>query len=210
MQFSEPVSSVVPGLHGRVLGVLVRAGQPLTGRGVAELLRSPASPSGVHKVLDDLVRNGVVTATPAGRARLYALNTDHVAYESIEQLGRLRELLVERIRSEAESWEMRAEAVWLFGSSARAQGDADSDLDVLVVRPDHVDDADPDWLGQLETLADHATRWSGNSCEVVEYSAVEIHDLIRRGERLITELRRDAVPVTGTTPRQLLTRKARR
>ncbi|TCC41672.1 nucleotidyltransferase domain-containing protein [Kribbella speibonae] len=208
MHFPEPMSSVVPGLHGRVLAVLVRAGQPLTGRAVAGLLPTPASPSGVHRVLDDLVRNGVVIATPAGRARLYTLNREHVAYQAIEQLARLRDLLIERIKAEAESWEIPANAVWLFGSTARGQGDADSDLDLLVVRPDDVDDGDPRWLDQLDTLSAHASLWSGNACEVVEYSAQEVRDLVRHGERLVTELRLDAVPIAGSSPRQTLNRKA--
>ncbi|MEV5967857.1 nucleotidyltransferase domain-containing protein [Kribbella sp. NPDC051952] len=208
MQFPEPVSSVIPGLHGRVLGVLARTGRPLTGRAVTSLLRAPASPSGVQKVLDDLVGNGVVIAEPAGRARLYTLNRNHVAYQAIDHLARLRDVLLERIKAEAETWELRAKAVWLFGSTARGQGDAHSDLDLLIVRPDKVDESDPRWLEQVETLAAHASLWSGNSCEVVEYSAQEVQELISHGERLVTELRRDAVPITGTTPQQTLNRKA--
>jgi predicted nucleotidyltransferase len=208
MQFPEPMSSVVPGLHGRVLGVLARTEQPLTGRAVAGLLRSPASPSGVQKVLDDLVKNGIVITEPAGRARLYTLNRQHVAYQAIDQLARLRELLLDRIKAEAKSWAVPAKAIWLFGSTARGQGGTDSDLDLLVVRPDEIDDSDPRWLEQLETLSAHASLWSGNSCEVVEYSAQEVRDLIDHGERLVTELRRDAIPIAGSTPRQILNRKA--
>ena len=208
MQFPEPMSSVVPGLHGRVLGVLARTDQPLTGRAVAGLLRASASPSGVQKVLDDLVSNGVVLAEPAGRARLYTLNRDHVAYEAIDQLARLRELLLERLKAEADSWDLPAKAIWLFGSTARGQGGADSDLDLLIIRPDEVDESDPQWLEQVETLAAHAGLWSGNTCEVVEYSAQEVDELNRRGERLVTELRRDAVPIAGASPRQTLRRKA--
>ncbi|GAA3118614.1 putative nucleotidyltransferase [Kribbella aluminosa] len=208
MEFPEPMSSVVPGLHGRVLGVLARTERPLTGRALAGLLRSPGSPSGVQKVLDDLVTNGVVVAEPAGRARLYTLNRQHVAYQAINQLARLRESLLDRIREEANSWAVPAKAIWLFGSSARGQGGPDSDLDLLIVRPDDVDDSDPRWLRQLETLSAQASLWSGNSCEVVEYSDQEIRDLISHGERLVAELRRDAVPITGSTPRQLLNRKA--
>jgi predicted nucleotidyltransferase len=206
MQFSEPASSVVPGLHGRVLGVLARTDRPLTGRAIAALLRTPASPSGVQKVLDDLVGNGVIIAEPAGRARLYTINRDHVAYNAIEQLAGLRERLLERIKTEADSWELPAKAIWLFGSTARGQGDANSDLDLLVVRPDDVDDSDPRWLDQLATLSAHASLWSGNACEVVEYSAREVRDLVKHGERLVTELRQDAVAITGTSPRQTLTR----
>ncbi|MEV0288488.1 MULTISPECIES: nucleotidyltransferase domain-containing protein [unclassified Kribbella] len=208
MQFPEPVSSVVPGLHGRVLGVLARTDKPLTGRAVTGLLRISASPSGVQKVLDELVRNGIVLSEPAGRAKLYTLNRDHVAYSAIDTLARLRELLLERLKAEAESWAVPAKAVWLFGSTARGQGGTDSDLDLLVVRPDEVDESDPRWLQQVETLTDRATLWSGNACQVVEYSAQEIRDLIDRGERLVSELRRDAVPVAGRSPQRTLTRKA--
>lgn len=208
MQFPEPLSSVVPGLHGRVLGVLARTDRPLTGRAVAGLLRAPGSPSGVQKVLDDLVSNGVVIAEPAGRAKLYLLNRDHVAYHAIDQLSRLRELLLERIRTEAKTWTVPAKAIWLFGSTARGQGGPDSDLDLLIVRPDEVDDSDSRWLEQVETLSAHVSLWSGNSCEVVEYSAQEVQDLIQRGERLVAELQRDAVPLVGSTPRELLNRKA--
>lgn len=208
MHFPEPISTAIPGLHGRVLGVLARTDRPLTGRAVAGLLRVPASASGVQRVLDDLVRNGLVTSEPAGRAKLYTLNREHVAYTAIDELAHLREIFIGRLTAEVESWEVPAAAVWLFGSTARGQGDTDSDIDILVVRPDAVDDSDPQWLRQVETLTEHATLWSGNACEIVEYSARELKQLIRRGERLVTELRRDAIPVAGTPPQQALRQKA--
>ncbi|GAA1609248.1 hypothetical protein GCM10009789_74660 [Kribbella sancticallisti] len=207
MQYSEPISTAFPGLHGRVLSVLARTQRALTGRAVAGLLPTPASASGVQKVLDDLVRNGLVIAEPVGRAKLYTLNREHVATPAIEELAHLRERLLSRLQSEAESWEVPAAAVWLFGSAARGQGGPHSDIDILVVRPDEIADADPLWLAQLETLADHATRWSGNRCDIVEYSSSELKRLVRRGERLVTELRRDAVHIAGTSPHKTLNRK---
>lgn len=208
MQFPEPISTAIPGLHGRILGVLARTDRPLTGRAVGTLLRTPASASGVQKVLDDLVRNGLVDVEPAGRAKLYTLNRDHVAYPAIHDLVHLREILLARLRAEAESWEVPAAAVWLFGSSARGQAGPDSDLDLLVVRPDKVDESDPRWLRQIERLTERAARWSGNTCEVVEYSEQELKRLVRRGERLVGELRRDAIPLAGAVPGEILTRKA--
>jgi predicted nucleotidyltransferase len=207
MQFSEPLSAVFPGLHGRVLSVLARTEQPLTGRAVAGLLITPGSTSGVQKVLDDLVRNGVVRVEPAGRAKLYTLNREHIAAPAIEELASLRDRFISLLRSEAQTWELPAAAVWLFGSASRGQAEPDSDIDILVVRPDEISDSDPRWLAQLETLAEDASRWSGNACEIVEYSSTELKRLVRRGERLVTELRRDAVPVAGSTPHQILTRK---
>ncbi|WP_433009508.1 nucleotidyltransferase domain-containing protein [Kribbella sp. CA-294648] len=207
MQFSEPISAAFPGLHGRVLGVLARTERALTGRAVAGLVRPPASTSGVQKVLDDLVRNGLVVAEPAGRAKLYTFNRDHVAAPAIGELANLRDLFLGRLRSEAETWEVPAASVWLFGSTSRGEGGPASDVDILVVRPDDVSDSDPRWLAQLETLAGHATRWSGNPCNIVEYSTADLQRLIRRRERLITELRRDAIPLAGAPPHQTLTRK---
>ncbi|WP_145802249.1 hypothetical protein [Kribbella amoyensis] len=188
--------------------MLIRTDRSLTGRAVAGLLRTPASTSGVQKVLDDLVRNGLVDAEPAGRAKLYRLNRDHVAYPAINDLVHLREILLARMRAEAEGWKIPAVAVWLFGPSARGKAGAGGELDVLVVRPDMIDDADPRWLNQLETLSEHASRWSGNPCETREYSTSELKRFVRRGERLIADLRRDAIAITGSPPRQFLTRKA--
>lgn len=207
MQFSEPISAVSPGLHGRVLSVLARTEQALTGRAVGGLLHPPASTSGVQRVLDQLVRNGLAIVEPAGRAKLYTLNREHVAAGAIGELANLRDLFISRLQAEAETWEVPAAAVWLFGSTSRGQGGPESDVDVLVVRPDEVPDSNPRWLAQLETLADHATRWSGNPCEIVEYSSSELKKLVRRSERLITELRRDAVLVAGSPPHQTLNRK---
>ncbi|MEV6410185.1 nucleotidyltransferase domain-containing protein [Kribbella sp. NPDC051718] len=207
MQFSNPISAVAPGLHGRVLSVLARTEQPLTGRAVGGLLTPPSSVSGVQRVLDELVRNGVVLAEPAGRAKLYTLNREHVAAPAIIELANLRDRFISRLQAEAQNWEVPAASVWLFGSASRRQGGPDSDVDVLVVRPDDVSDSDPRWLAQLETLADLATRWSGNPCEIVEYSSTDLQRLIRRRERLVTELRRDAVPVAGSSPQQTLNRK---
>jgi predicted nucleotidyltransferase len=207
MQFSEPMAAAFPGLHGRVLGVLARTERALTGRAVAGLVRPPASTSGVQKVLDDLVRNGLVVAELAGRAKLYTFNRDHVAAPAIGELANLRDLFLSRLRSEAETWELPAASVWLFGSTSRGEGGPSSDVDILVVRPDDVSDSDPRWLAQLETLADRATRWSGNPCNIVEYTTADLQRLIRRRERLITELRRDAIPLAGAPPHQTLTRK---
>ena len=210
MQFSEPISAVSPGLHGRVLTVLARTDRPLTGRATAALLRRPGSTTGVQTVLDDLVRTGLVKAEPAGRARLYTINQHHLAYPAIGELVNLRETFLARLKSEIQIWERPALAVWWFGSTARGQGGPDSDVDLLVLRPDAGDGSDPRWLRQLDGLTERVKDWTGNSCEILELSGQEIAELVRRGDRLVTELREDAIPVAGTPPRQALNRKAAR
>ena len=210
MQLSRPISSVSPGLHGGVLAVLARTDKPLTGRTVAALVRPAASLSGVQKVLDDLARQGIVRAEPAGRAKLYTLNREHLAYPAIHALVHLWEELITRIAAEASTWEVPAVAVWLFGSAARGEGGPNSDVDLLVIRSESVDDTEPTWLRQVETLSEQVTAWSGNDCQVLELSSAELEDFMKRDERLVAELRRDAIPLVGARPRRLLSTTADR
>ena len=118
------------------------------------------SVDGVRKVLLRLTEQGIVAAEPAGRAYLYRLNRDHLAAGPIEALARLREALVERLRAELASWAAPATYGALFGSAVRADMRLDSDLDLLLVRPDHAHS--PVWSDQVTALSLAATRWTGN------------------------------------------------
>lgn len=208
MDLSTPIRSVIPSAHGGVLNVLAQTGTPLSGRQIAEQADG-ISKTGVQRVLTALVEAGIVLADDHPPARLYRLNRDHVAADAIAALSSLRAILLERMRGHAASWRVRPAAVWLFGSAARGDGSSASDLDVLVVRPDTLSDEDPEWRDQVATFADMASRWSGNSCEVVEVSKSELIDMAVAGERLVEELQRDAITLAGKAPRQLLRERSR-
>jgi Nucleotidyltransferase domain len=208
MKLSQPLATVSPGPHGRVLAVLARTDKPLTGRTVASLVQPHTSLRGVQVTLDDLVANGVVTLEKAGRAYLYSLNSDHLAAAPILALANIRTELQERISAEISIWDPAPAAVWLFGSVARGDVDTDGDVDLLVVRPDTVDEDLPAWLEQVDALGGHITRWTGNGCEVLELSRSELAAAVVRDERLVADLRRDAVPLAGAQPRALLRKKA--
>ena len=122
----------------------------------------------------------------------------------------MRQELVDRIRTEVSSWAVESEATWLFGSAARGDAGADSDIDLLIVRPDHVDDGEQTWLEQVSKISEHVHDWTGNACEVLELSVTELNAARERGDRLVAELLRDAVHVTGRTPRATLRRMASR
>lgn len=210
MKMSNTLTLVAPGLHGGVLAVLARTEKPLTGRAVALLVQPRASLSGVQKVLADLVRNGLLRTEPAGRAKLYTLNREHVAYPAVHTLVHLREELLTRIRAEAAAWELPAVALWMFGSAARGEAGPESDIDLLVVRHGDGDDADPSWLQQIDMLSMHVTAWTGNGCEILEMSEAELGAAIQRDDRLIAEVRRDAIHLAGARPRSALRRRVTR
>lgn len=210
MLLSHPLSAISPGARGGVLSVLAVTERPLTGRTVASLVQPRSSLRSVQIALDDLVLNGVVLREHVGRAHSYTLNRSHLAAPAVIALANLRQELLHRIRSEVATWSVRPEATWMFGSAARGDADAGSDIDLLVVRPNRVDDGDETWLQQVSDLGEHVHDWTGNTCEILELSALELDAAHGRDDRLVSELRRDAVHLTGPTPRARLRQVANR
>lgn len=209
MDLSNPIRSVIPVGQGDVLAVLARTDRPLTGRRVAELTDSRLSQKGTNLALRALVRAGLVLVEAQPPANLYRLNRQHLAAPSIEALVTLRDRLIAAMNEHIDSWEIHPEGAWLFGSAARGDGDEASDIDVLVLRPEPVDEGI--WDAQVERFTTAVTTWTGNRCGIVEYTAEEFTELMRRADdRLAVGLRSDAVALTPTPlPRRTATRTGR-
>jgi hypothetical protein len=197
MNVARPYSAVSPSLDGDVLVALSRTTRPLTGRRVAEML-AYGSPDGVQKALDRLVDQGIVRREPAGRALMHTLNRDHLAAPAVEALATMRSDLLRRLRTALSSWSPPAVHASLFGSTARGDGDVDSDIDIFVVRPDPVDEEDPRWREQRERLAADVLTWTGNHAALVESSEGQLSEMARSGAPILDALRRDAISLGGT------------
>ena len=204
MDISSPISSVIPGVPGVILQVLARTTQPLTGSGIADLVAPRWSRAGVTKALHGLVESGLVTCMPAGRANLYTLNREHVAATPVLELSHLRATLIDRISAAVRAWPTAATAVYVYGSLARSSGNSSSDIDLLVVRPRHVRESNEKWSSQILRLTDNVHEWSGNHCEILEYTVVELQRLVKRKDALTLSLRRDAQLIAGQRVRGLL------
>ena len=204
MDLSSPISSVVPSAYGPVLVALVRAGVPLSGRQVAGLVEGQVGRSRVNTVLAELAESGLVLREPHPPSVLYEFNRRHVAADYVAALADLRGLLITRIRDAVAGWSVPAAAVWMFGSAARGEGSTDSDIDILVVRPDRLDDEDDVWRSQLDQLAEDIRAWSGNPCELLEMSRSEVAESVRTNQRFANDLRQDALPLGGALPSSLL------
>lgn len=135
------------------------------------------------------------------------LNREHVAAGVVEGLVRLRAELIERIRGEVEGWSSRPVHVSVFGSAARADGDTESDIDLLIVRPEDVAEDDPHWREQLHRLAERIERWSGNHASLHEVSPKGLKAALRRGEPVIASLRDDSIVLAGPEIAALLARR---
>ena len=198
MDVSHPIADVVPSAHGPVLAVLAATTVPLTGRGIAELTNPRVSQPRVARILVDLTEAGLVDRIQAGSASLFTLNREHLAARAVEDLATLRTRLWARIAEHAAEWTHPPEAIVVYGSTARGDGDTTSDVDLLVVRPTVVDEDDPDWQRDLTALGFAVPRWTGNPCEILDRSREELRAMASAGERLLSEIRRDGRAIVGS------------
>lgn len=202
MDLSNPLRSVAPTVDADVLAVLARTHAPLTGARVQQLAgRSYAQ---VREVLRRLVDHGLVDREQHGRVHSYRLNRDHVLTPAVEALVSAGDEVEARLRTALEDWDPAPHAVVVFGSFARRDGSAGSDVDVLVVRPDRVEEDSPGWAEQRYELARHLERWTGNTVQVVEVSAAELDEAAERDDPLVRSLRRDGRVLVGSGLRALL------
>lgn len=174
----------------------------MTGREVARLVPD-ASHVGVKRVLDRLVDQGLVLRDQAGSAHLHTLNRRHVAAPAVETLASLRSETISRLRREFEGWEPQPIHASMFGSAARATGDAGSDIDLFVVAADEAAD-DPRWEAQLDALAEEVEAWTGNRAQLLVVSERDLRDLRDQDDGLLERVRTDAIDLAGARARVIL------
>lgn len=202
MDLAHPYTAVTPTLEGAILAVLARTTRPISGRDVARL--TGRSQAGVSRAIGRLADQGIVNVQEAPPSLLYTLNRDHLLAPAVLLLANARTTLWSRIAEEVNAWDVLPEHLSVFGSAARGDGDVESDIDILVVRPRGVRADDPRWRPQLEILSDHIYRWTGNRAGLAEMSASEVSSLRETQPMIAAELRADAITLIGPSPAELL------
>lgn len=206
MDLSFPLATIAPTLDAGVLHVLAATTAGCTAAEVHRRL-GHGSDEGVRKVLARLVRQGVVLAETPARYPLYRLNREHVAAPYIEALTRVRDQIFANIRVEVAGWRIEPLHAGLFGSFARGTADSDSDIDVLLVRPEvlaeHAEDA---WLDQLVHLERRIREWTGNVAQIIDLAPGTLGQMARDGDPLVDSWRAEDIPVHGERFLDLLRR----
>ncbi|MHB8247026.1 MAG: MarR family transcriptional regulator [Acidimicrobiales bacterium] len=176
MDYTEPVEALVPGVHGKVLGVLARNQTELSMRAVARLAR--VSPQQSSVVLGHLIDLGIVERRDVPPVALVRLSPDNLAAQTVAALAGLRQTVLDRLTDLAASITPAPASLVVFGSFARGQARAGSDLDVLAVRPAGLPHDDDGWTDSLGAWSDRARRTVGNPINLVEVSADELPELL--------------------------------
>jgi predicted nucleotidyltransferase len=195
MDFVRPVEALVPGVQGRILAALARTDSELTISAAARL--AEVSVNRATTVVNNLVSLGLVERREAGSAALIRLARDNEAAHEIVALADIHSRVVDRLRAEADRIRPVPASLALFGSFARGEARADSDIDVLVVRPAHVAEDDAVWTDAVGRWADRARTVAGNPVNLIEAAEDELPKLLNRRGSLWQALAQDAVVLVG-------------
>lgn len=189
------MQSVIPGAQGRILAVLAESTAYLNLRTIA--LLAGTSPAQTSRILPELARSGLVERREAPPSALFRLVDDNVGSRVVRALSRSRETVLAELGSQAETLEPGPVSVIVFGSFARGEAEADSDLDVLFVQPKGMNDDDYRWAAAVEGWRQFARRLTGNRVEVVETSESSVGRFLRSHKTLWADIVRDGVVVYG-------------
>ncbi len=196
MDYNRPVEVVIPGVQGRVLGVLVRTEAEMTIRTVASLAEASAQQASV--VVAHLVELGIVARREAGSSALVRLERENDAARVVLALGRLQESAMGRLADEARHIAPAPESLLIFGSFARGEARVASDLDVLVVRPTGVSADDQQWIDALGKWEMTARRIVGNPINMLVVSVDEVPGLLRRRRGPWRAIAREGILLVGS------------
>lgn len=190
MRFDAAFGGLIPGANGAVLAVLLRTGSGLTGRQVYGLVGDRFSLWSVQQALASLVGLGVVESRPVGRAMVHTINEEHYAIQPLRVLldpfAALREVVKLSVGP-------GVAAVILFGSVARGDATADSDVDLAVL-------ASSEWEGRSD-LEDAVRARLGNPCDVLVFTPEEFSRLAGGGEEpVVAQILADGVVLFGSLP----------
>jgi hypothetical protein len=204
MNLSEPSSVICPSLDGPVLMVLAGTTRPLSGREIARLTKR-GSWAGVRKVLQRLVSQGIVAVQDAPPVLLYSLNRDHLAAPAVDLLADLKDELVRRLSRSIMGWPLSPVYACLFGSAARGDGGARSDIDLFIVRPSEVGAANEAWWNQVGRLMGDIARWTGNNASVSEVGLEELQGpgAEEIGRTFAKHVRSEGINLFGSIPTEL-------
>ena len=190
MFFGEPFGGVVPGPRGAVLATLMRTDAPLTGRQVHGLLDDRHSLWAVQQALKDLEQLGMTTVSTVGRAGVHHVNEDHLAVAQLRPLLSPLDALA-RVAREVVGDEV--ETVAVFGSVARGETHATSDVDLAVV-------AHAGWDRRVE-LEDAVRSRLGNTCDVLHLTPYDLTRPPTQREPVVAQVLRDGMAIIGSLPR---------
>lgn len=163
--------------------------------------------SSVREALIGLEVLGIVRALGQGRVRLYRVERAHPLSAPLEALfqaeGERYQAIVEAIRNAVHEFGDDVLAAWIYGSVARGEDGATSDIDIaVVIKADEVSRVAD---GIRERLMDAEDRLVFH-LSVVPVDEDDVRRLDREGAPWWRDIQRDGIALVGPRPADLLMR----
>lgn len=201
MDVGDPARVLIPAGTAAVLRALISAGDAhMTMRQVARV--AGVSAPVARDLLLRLADHGLVTATTVGSATMCRYNDAHLAADAVRALVTLRSAMLDLLRATIAVWTIQPVHASLFGSAARGDGGVNSDLDVLVVRPDDVEIGV--WEDQLYDAGVLIQRRTGNPVAWFDVTSPEMAAMAAAGESVVDGWRADGISLAGPEVRDVL------
>lgn len=198
MILDQPFQVVTPTVDGDVLAALARGDSEFTPGDLHRMI-GRHSLSGIRKALARLTTQGIAISMRRGNAQTYRLNRDHLAGAAIIDIASIRDQFIGRLRDSLGTFRHTPIYGALFGSASRGDMRPDSDIDLFLVRPEHLDDGrHEEWDDDVRDLAQRATAWVGNDTRILEMDQSEFADATLAGDPLIDAIRTEGVLLAGS------------
>jgi len=150
-------------------------------------------------VMPRLVELGIVDRYEVPPASQFVLARGNVAAQLLLTLADAQSMTLRQIGEAASVISPGPVSIIAFGSFARGEADANSDIDLAVVRADDVDDDDERWAESIDAWRRQVRALTGNEVEIVEATASEAARKLRGRSELWRNIRRDGIVVHGRT-----------
>jgi predicted nucleotidyltransferase len=168
------------GTQQRVLGLLF--GQPDRSFYATELIALAGAGSGaVQRELARLAQSGLVTVRPVGNQKHYQANPDSPIYAELCGIARKTVGLAEPLREALAPMAAQIKAAFVFGSVAKRQDTASSDIDLMIV-------SDSVSYGDTFLALETVSAQLGRAVNPTIYTGKELAKRVKQGEAFVTRV----------------------
>jgi predicted nucleotidyltransferase len=195
VDFGSPIEALMPGARGRILAVLAETTAQLNVRTISRL--AEVSLAQTSRILPDLAMQGMVERTDVPPSVLYRLVPEHLVSRALLDLTRSSERALVEMGDLAADLDPAPVSVIVFGSLARGEADAASDIDVIFVRPDAVDPDGDEWIDALQRWRTAVRRLTGNAVEIIDVGEAEVERALRSRRPLWRDASAEGTVVLG-------------
>jgi predicted nucleotidyltransferase len=190
MDLSRPIEALIPGARGRLLGTLIGSGRELSTADAARL--SGVSSPQASRVLAQLVDIGLLERRDIPPAVIYRPLAGNAVIAMLTELYVLRNRVIDFAKRSASQIAPAPVKLSVFGSVARGTSGADSDIDIVAVRPLGADE-DDDWVESLGRWSTGLEVFSGSRINVLEIGVDEWRALDLSERSLWRDINRDEI-----------------